>query len=119
MKKNLWITVSENEVTGNISVMCNGMSTFLPETSHRQLWSMLKGSLPPKNVLSFIPPNHDNASRIVKDFSWPVVQQFVADVLKVKPEQVARRYQSASQSLVTVADDNGTYDYSIDHTTLI
>lgn len=119
MKKNLLITVTENELTGNINVTCAGVTTFLPESSHRQLWSLLKGAMPPKNVLSFIPPNHDNASRIVKDFSFPTVQKFVADVLKVKPEQVTRRYSSAQQTLVTVTDEDGAYDYSIDHTTLI
>ena len=119
MKKNLWITVFENDYTGNLNVTAAGITTFLSENDHRQLWSALKGALPPKNALSFIPPNHENATRIVKDFSWPIVRQFVADVLKVQLEQVTNLYTSTRQTLVSVTDEDGVYEYSIDHTTII
>jgi len=119
MKKNLWIIVTENEHNGNINVTCNGTTTFISEESHRQLWSMLKGGTPPKNVLTFIPPNHENATRIVKDFDFKTVQQFVADVLGAELDTIKLLYQSKRQTLVTVADTDGEYTYSIEHATMI
>lgn len=119
MKKNLWITVNENDVNGGLSITVNGVTTFITEDGHRQLWSALKGGTTPKNVLSFVPPNHENAVRIVKDFDFATVQKFVADVLSVDVDKVKYLYASKRQTLVTVNDEDGEYTYNIDHSTIL
>lgn len=115
MKKNLWVTITENEFNGNLNITACGVTTFVSEESNRQLWSILKGATCPKLALSFIPPNHENAIRIVKDFKFETVRKFVADVLKTKEEYIRLLFNDTRQTLVLVDDETGEYTYRVDH----
>src|SRR5882724_13452210 len=117
MKKNLWVTVTENDVNGNLHISINGTITFLAEDSHRQLWSMLKGGTTPKCVLSFVPPNHENAVRVVPDFSFKHVQRFIADIIGVPMDFITSVHTCTKQTIVKVVEEGEEYIYSVDHST--